>query len=126
MAKISLNIDDKLLEELKKQTSKNQLNLDDLIEICIQKGLEKENWVDNMLSVSLKDNVVEKVSIMSKLTNKTFEEVVNDTLWDNLKKIEDIPDEFDGDKIWSMLEHDNPDGDDILDNLIRLGRQGWD
>lgn len=126
MAKISLNIDDKLLEELKKQTSKNQLNLDDLIEICIQKGLEKENWVDNMLSVSLKDNVVEKVSIMSKLTNKTFEEVVNDTLWDNLKKIEDIPDEFDGDKIWSMLEHDNPDGDDILDNLIKLGKEGWD
>lgn len=126
MAKISLNIDDKLLEELKKQTSKNQLNLDDLIEICIQKGFEKENWVDNMLSVSLKDNVVEKVSIMSKLTNKTFEEVVNDTLWDNLKKIEDIPDEFDGDKIWSMLEHDNPDGDDILDNLIKLGKEGWD
>lgn len=29
MAKISLNLDDKLLEELKKLTSKNQLNLED-------------------------------------------------------------------------------------------------
>jgi len=82
--------------------------------------------VDTMLNVNLKDNVVEKVNIMSKLTNKTPEEVVNDTLWDNLKKIEDVPDELDYEKIWGMLEHDNPEGDDILDNLIRLGKEGWD
>ena len=82
--------------------------------------------VDTMLNVNLKDNVVEKVNIMSKLTNKTPEEVVNDTLWDNLKQIEDVPDELDYEKIWGMLEHDNPEGDDILDNLIRLGKEGWD
>lgn len=86
----------------------------------------EKKWIDTMLNINLKDNVVEKVNIMSKLTNKTPEEVVNETLWDNLKKIEDVPDELDYEKIWGMLEHDNPEGDDILDNLIRLGKEGWD
>lgn len=79
-----------------------------------------------MLNVTLKDNVVEKVNIMSKLTDRTPEEVVNDIIWDNLRKIEDVPDEIAFKKIWNMLEHDNPEGDDILDNLIRLGKEGWD
>ena len=87
---------------------------------------DERKWIDTMLNINLKDNVVEKVNIMSKLTNKTPEEVVNETLWDNLKKIEDVPDELDYEKIWGMLEHDNPEGDDILDNLIRLGKEGWD
>lgn len=76
--------------------------------------------------VSLNDDVVEKVNIMAKLTHKSPEEVVNDTLWVNLRKIVDMPNEIDCDKIWNMLEHDNPEGDDILDNLIRLGEEGWD
>ena len=74
-----------------------------------------------MLNISLNDNVVEKVNIMSKLTDRTPEEVVNDTLWENLRKIEDVPDEIDYEKIWNMWEHDNAEGDDILDNLVRLG-----
>ena len=79
-----------------------------------------------MLNISLNDNVVEKVNIMSKLTDRTPEEVVNDTLWENLRKIEDVPDEIDYEKIWNMWEHDNAEGDDILDNLVRLGQEGWD
>ena len=79
-----------------------------------------------MLNVSLNDDVAEKVKIMSKLTDRTPEEVVNDTLWENLRKIEDVPDDIDYEKIWNMLEHDNPEGDDILDNLVRLGEQGFD
>ena len=79
-----------------------------------------------MLNVSLNDDVAEKVKIMSKLTDRTPEEVVNDTLWENLRKIEDVPDDIDYEKIWNMLEHDNPEGDDILDNLVRLGQEGWD
>ena len=93
------------------------------LKLCLK---VERKLVDTMLNVNLKGNVVEKVNIMSKLTNKTPEEVVNDTLWDNLKKIEDVPDEIDYEKIWGMLEHDNPEGDDILDNLIRLGKEGWD
>ena len=79
-----------------------------------------------MLNVSLNDDVAEKVKIMSKLTDRTPEEVVNDTLWENLRKIEDVPEDIDYEKIWNMLEHDNPEGDDILDNLVRLGEQGFD
>lgn len=120
------DIDKRLFGELKKQASKNELNLDDLIEKYVRKGLDKENLENTMLNVSLNDNVVEKVNIMSKLTDRTPEEVVNDTLWENLRKIEDVPDDVDYEKIWNMLEHDNPDGDDILDNLIRLGKEGWD
>nr|WP_295163007.1 hypothetical protein [uncultured Methanobrevibacter sp.] len=126
MVKICLDIDDDVLAELKKQASKNELNLDDLIKKYFRKGFEKEKLDDTMLNVTLNDVVVEKVNIMSKLTDRTPEEVVNDTLWDNLKKIEDVPDEINHEKIWNMLEHDNPEGDDILDNLIRLGKDGWD
>ena len=97
-----------------------------MIKKYVRKGFEKEKLDDTMLNVTLNDAVVEKVNIMSKLTDRTPEEVVNDTLWDNLRKIEDVPDEINHEKIWSMLEHDNPDGDDILDNLIRLGKEGWD
>lgn len=126
MVKICLDIDDEVLAELKKRISKNELNLDDLIKKYVRKGFEKEKSDDTMLNVTLNDAVVEKVNIMSKLTDRTPEEVVNDTLWDNLRKIEDVPDEINHEKIWSMLEHDNPEGDDILDNLIRLGKEGWD
>jgi hypothetical protein len=76
--------------------------------------------------VCLNENVVEKVNIVSKLTDRSPEEVVNDTLWDNLRKIEDVPDEIDYEKIWNMLDHDKPEGDDVLDNLMRLGEEGWD
>lgn len=69
---------------------------------------------------------MEKVNIMAKLTDRAPQEVVNEALWDNLRKIEDVPDEIGGDKIWNMLDHDKPEGDDILDNLSRLGKQGWD
>ncbi|MEE0935529.1 MAG: hypothetical protein U0L42_07645 [Methanobrevibacter sp.] len=126
MVRMCFDIDKRLFGELKKQASKNELNLDDLIEKYVRKGLDKENLENTMLNVSLNDNVVEKVNIMSKLTDRTPEEVVNDTLWENLRKIEDVPDDVDYEKIWNMLEHDNPDGDDILDNLIRLGKEGWD
>ena len=30
--------------------------------------------------------------------------------------------EFDGDKLWEMLDHDNPEGDDILDELSKVNQ----
>ena len=45
---------------------------------------------------------------------------------ENLRKIEDVPEEIDYEKIWNMLDHDKPEGDDVLDNLMRLGEAGWD
>ena len=125
MAKISLDIDDKLFEDLSNKALANKLHMDDLIRIYVQRGLAY-NEVDTVLMVCLNENVVEKVNIVSKLTDRSPEEVVNDTLWDNLRKIEDVPDEIDYEKIWNMLDHDKPEGDDVLDNLIRLGEEGWD
>ena len=125
MAKISLDIDDKLFEDLSNKALANKLHMDDLIRIYVQRGLAY-NEVDTVLMVCLNENVVEKVNIVSKLTDRSPEEVVNDTLWDNLRKIEDVPDEIDHEKIWNMLDHDKPEGDDVLDNLMRLGEEGWD
>ena len=123
ITKISLDMDDELLKDLKKQASINESNYLDLIVGYIQQGLKES---DNMVSVTLNENVVEKVNIMAKLTKRNFEEVVNDVLWENLEKIVDIPEELDYDKIWNMLEHDKPEGDDILDNLARFGEENWD
>jgi len=125
MVKISLDIDDKLFEDLSNKALANKLHMDDLIRIYVQQGLAY-NEVDTVLMVCLNENVVEKVNIVSKLTDRSPEEVVNDTLWDNLRKIEDVPEEIDYEKIWNMLDHDKPEGDDVLDNLIRLGEEGWD
>lgn len=75
-----------------------------------------------MLMVSLNTDVTEKVNIVSKLTDRTPEEVVNDTLWDNLRKIEDVPVEIDYDKIWNMLDHDKPEGDDVLEKLSKVNK----
>ena len=70
--------------------------------------------------------VVKKVNIMAELTDQSPKDVVNEALRDQLKDVENIPREIDGDKIWAMLEHDKPEGDDILDNLARFGEENWD
>ena len=90
-----------------------------MIEKYIRQGLKED---DAMLMIGLNENVMEKVNIMSKLTHKTPEEVVNDALWNQFEKIEDVPDEIDYDKIWDMLEHDKPEGDDVLDKLSRINK----
>ena len=79
-----------------------------------------------MSLISLDGDVMEKVNIVVKLTDQTPEEVVNEALRDQLRTVEDIPDNVDYEKIWNALDHDKPEGDDILDNLVRLGEQGFD
>lgn len=120
--KISVEIDDILLEDLKNKALEKEFGCPDLIVDYIKKELGS----DDMTMVSLKDDVVKKVNIMAELTHQTLEEVVNETLRYQLKDVENIPREFDGDKIWAMLEHDKPEGDDILDNLARFGEENWD
>lgn len=116
ISKVSFDIDDELLEDLKMQALKNDSSLEDFIKYCIQQELRD----DNMLMVALNENVMEKVNIKCKLSNKTPEEVVNDVLWDQLRKIEDVSDDFDGDKLWNMLDHDKAEGDDILDRITDM------
>ncbi len=91
-----------------------------MIEKYIRYGLEKE--VGTRLMVSLNTEVTEKVNIVSKLTDRTPEEVVNDALWDQFEKIEDVPDEIDYDRIWNMLEHDKAEGDDVLEKLSKVNK----
>lgn len=95
---------------------------DDLIDCYIRQGLIKENGLGNMSIAIINENVMEKVNIECRLTNKTPDEVINDVLWDALGKIEDIPDEIDYDKIWNMLDHDKPEGDDVLDRLSSINK----
>lgn len=102
----------------------NKCSIENLIEKYLRQILKQED--DTMLMVSLNNDVTEKVNIVSKLTDRSPEEVVNDALWIQFQKIEDIPEEIDYDKIWNMLDHDKPEGDDVLDDLVRLGEEGWD
>ena len=120
ISKISFDIDDDLLKDLKRFALKTNSNYLELVESYIQKGLKNQTRGNDMVSVTLDDNVVEKVKIKCRLSNKTPEDVVNDILWDNLRKLEDYSDDFDGDRIWNLLEHDKPEGDDILDRITDM------
>ena len=123
ISKISFDIDDGLLEDLKKRALAEESSYLDLIVEYIKQGLKES---DNMSRVILDDDVVKKVNIMAELTDQSPKDVVNEALRDQLKDVENIPREIDGDKIWAMLEHDKPEGDDILDNLARFGDENWD
>jgi hypothetical protein len=120
IAKISLDIDDELFEDLRMHALKNEINYLDLIEKLIQDEINKLNEVNSMSMVHINDDVMEKVNIKCKLAGKTSNEVINDVLWDQLAKIEDVPDDFDAEKIRNKLEHDKPEGDDILDKITDL------
>lgn len=120
MAKISVDVSDALIEDLTKISLENNLDLEELIIKCVQQVLDNENGVNNMSIVILDEKVMEKVNIKSKLAGKKPNEVVNEVLWDQLRKVEEIPDDFNGDEIWNKLEHDKPEGDDILDRITDM------
>lgn len=124
MAKICFDIEDALLEDLNKQAAKKQLNPDDLIEEYVLQGLKKED--EKMHSVNVPNDIMEKINSRCKELNCNPEKLIHSILFDYLKKVESIPVTIDREKMMMLVEHDNPDGDDVLDNLIRLGRQGWD
>lgn len=126
MAKISFEIGDGLLEDLKVQALQTESDCTDLIVEYIKQGLKNKKGCDNMSAVILDEDVVRKVNRMAELTDQSPKEVVDEALRDQLKDVENIPREFDYDKIGDMLEHDKPEGDDILDNLACLGEEGWD
>lgn len=125
MVKICLDIDEDLFEEIKKQSSKEELDLDDLIEKYIQNGLIYKE-VENMQLVRIPDDIMDKMNNRCDELKCNPEKLIHSILFDYLKKVESIPTTIDREKMMMLLEHDNPEGDDILDNLVRLGRQGWD
>ena len=125
MVKICLDIDEDLFEEIKKQSSKEELDLDDLLEKYIQNGLIYKE-VENMQLVRMPDDIMDKMNNRCDELKCNPEKLIHSILFDYLKKVESIPTTIDREKMMMLLEHDNPEGDDILDNLVRLGRQGWD
>ena len=126
MVEINVKIEDELIDDLSEVCWENNLNLEELVLNYIQQGLDNYKGVGSMSLISLDGDVMEKVNIVVKLTDQTPEEVVNEALRDQLRTVEDIPDNVDYEKIWNALDHDKPEGDDILDNLVRLGEQGLD
>ena len=126
MVEINVKINDELIEDLSEVCLENNLNLEELVLNYVQQGLDNYKGVGSMSLISLDGDVMEKVNIVVKLTDQTPEEVVNEALRDQLRTVEDIPDNVDYEKIWNALDHDKPEGDDILDNLVRLGEQGFD
>lgn len=124
MVKICLDIDDEVLAELKKRISKKELNLD-VNWKCIQKGLIYKE-VENMQLVRIPDDIMDKMNSRCEELKCNPEKLIHSILFDYLKKVESIPTTIDREKMMMLLEQDNPEGDDILDNLVRLGRQGWD
>lgn len=126
MVEINVKIEDELIDDLSEVCWENNLNLEELLLNYIQQGLDNYKGVGSMSLISLDGDVMEKVNIVVKLTDQTPEEVVNEALRDQLRTVEDIPDNVDYEKIWNALDHDKPEGDDILDNLVRLGQEGWD
>lgn len=117
---LGLSIDVDLFRELELQSLNYNLPMMYVIQNYIRIGLKQVNKVYNMSMVSINENVMEKVNIKCKLSNKTPEEVINDALWDRFRKLEDISDDFDAEKIWNMLDHDKPEGDDILDRITDM------
>jgi len=111
MVKICLDIDDDLFEELK-QTSKDELNLDDLIEMYIQKGLIYKE-VENMQLVRIPDDIMDKMNSRCDELKCNPEKLIHSILFDYLKKVESIPATIDREKMMMLLEQDNPEGDDI-------------
>lgn len=79
-----------------------------------------------MQSVQIPDDIMENMNARCDMLKCNPEKLIHSILFDYLKKVESIPTTVDREKMMMMLEHDNPEGDDILDNLARLGRQGWD
>ena len=126
MVEINVKIEDELIDDLSEVCWENNLNLEELVLNYIQQGLDNYKGVGSMSLISLDGDVMEKVNIVVKLTDQTPEEVVNEALRDQLRTVEDIPDNVDYEKIWNALDHDKPEGDDILDNLVRLGEQGFE
>lgn len=79
-----------------------------------------------MQLVRIPDDIMDKTNSRCEELKCNPEKLIHSILFDYLKKVESIPTTIDREKMMMLLEQDNPEGDDILDNLVRLGRQGWD
>ena len=116
---LGLDIDIELFKELENQSFRFDLPLAYVIENCLKVGLKEDM---NMQTICLTEDVTEKVNIRCRQIDSTPEDLVNDIVYDELRKVEEIldPDNIDYERIWNMLDHDKPEGDDILDRITDM------
>lgn len=116
---LGLNIDIELFKELESQSLRYNLPLVYIIENYLRIGFKGD---ENMQTIILSEEVMEKVNIRCKQINRTPEELVNSIVYDELRKVEEgpDPDKIDYERIWNMLDHDKPEGDDILDRITDM------
>ena len=79
-----------------------------------------------MQSVNIYDEIMEGINDRSRQIGCSPEKLVNSILHDYLREVSNLPPTIDVEKVWAMLEHDNPEGDDVLEKLFNLGEIGWD
>ena len=108
------------------QASKNKSQIEDLIVKYIQKCLNDEKEVANMQSVNIPDDIMSKMNDRCIKIHCNPEKLIHAILFDYLRSVERIPSTIDREKLWAMLEHDKPEGDDTLKKLRQLGDVGWD
>ena len=126
IAKVSFDIDDDMFEELKKRASQIGSDFEDLIVEYIKKGLNNENGFDNMQNIQISEEILNGINSRCREINCNPEKLINSILYDYLMKVKNMPPAIDREKIGAMLEHDNPEGDDVLEKLFNLGEIGWD
>jgi len=71
-------------------------------------------------TITVGESIMEKINIRCKQLNCSPDELVNDILYAHLRHVEEIPDDIDAERIWNLLEHDKPEGDDILDRITDM------
>lgn len=103
---------------------KHNSQREDLIEEYIEKSLKNE--VDNMQSVNIPNDIMSRLDDRCKKIHCNPEKLIHAILFDYLKSVDNVSGIIDHEKLQAMLEHDNPEGDDILDNISRLGDVGWE
>ena len=95
----------------------------DLIGEYIKQGIK---GCDNMQDIHISEEIMNGITDRSRQINCNPEKLINSILYDYLRKVKDLPPTIDAEKIKSMLDHDNPEGDDVLEKLFYLGEIGWD
>lgn len=75
-----------------------------------------------MTVVTINENVMEKVNLRCKQIDCSPKELVNNILYNHLSEVDEMPEGLDGEKIWSMLDHDKPEGDDVLEVLSNVNQ----
>lgn len=79
-----------------------------------------------MQEITIADEIIDKINHRSKHLNCNPEKLINSILYDYLMKIEEVHSNVSGKKHNNAVVTDNPEGDDILKKLRKLGSTGWD